>query len=52
MKIILEEGLNRLAIILNELQNMADSNEALKLLKFCKNEIDSIHVNLNGIDIE
>ncbi|CAK66467.1 unnamed protein product (macronuclear) [Paramecium tetraurelia] len=52
IKIILEEGLNRLAIILNELQNMADSNEALKLLKFCKNEIDSIHVNLNGIDIE
>lgn len=31
---------------------MADSNEALKLLKFCKNEIDSIHINLNGIDIE
>ncbi|CAD8196468.1 unnamed protein product [Paramecium pentaurelia] len=52
IKIILEEGLNRLIIILNELQNMADSNEALKLLKFCKNEIDSIHVNLNGIDIE
>ena len=38
----MEEGMNRLAILLGELQNMADSNEALKMLKFCKNEIDSI----------
>ncbi|CAD8124765.1 unnamed protein product [Paramecium sonneborni] len=52
IKIISEEGLNRLTIILNELQNMADSDEALKLLKFCKNEIDSMHVNLSAINIE
>lgn len=52
MKIIAEEGVNRLTVVLNELHKMADSNEAQKMLKFCRNELDSLNSNLNSIEID
>ena len=52
MKIIAEEGVNRLTVVLNELHKMADSKEAQKMLKFCRNELDSLNSNLNSIEID
>ena len=42
LKIGTEEGLSKIQVILQELARMADSVEAQKLLRFCKEELQNI----------